>query len=138
MVRRVSFAAALAIVLVTSGVAAASPIRLARHPDYHGGRITFSYLGDICIASEDGTGVRRLTDHVARETYPRFSPDGRWIAFSSNRYGNNDIFIVPVDGGAPKRLTFHSGNDEAVGWARDSKSVIFRASRGVGALPNVA
>ena len=138
MVRRVSFAAALAIVLVTSGVAAASPIRLARHPDYHGGRITFSYLGDIWIAGEDGTGVRRLTDHVARETYPRFSPDGRWIAFSSNRYGNNDIFIVPVDGGAPKRLTFHSGNDEVVGWARDSKSVIFRASRGVGAFPNVA
>ena len=119
-------------------VADASPIKLARHPDYHAGRITFSYLGDIWIANEDGSGVRRLTDNRAREIYPRFSPDGRWIAFSSNRYGNNDVFVVPAEGGAPQRLTFHSGNDEVVGWSRDSKQVIFRAARGVGAFPNVA
>src|SRR5204862_4625932 len=127
------------VILLTPRVRSASgAIRLARHPDYHAGKITFSYLGDIWIANEDGTGVQRLTDNLAREIYPRFSPDGKWIAFSSNRYGNNDVFVIPAAGGAPRRLTFHSGNDEVVGWSRDSQRVLFRASHGDGAFPNVA
>lgn len=139
MARRASIGAFLAaIVLLGSAPAAASPIKLARHPDYNAGRITFSYLGDIWVASEDGSGVHRVTDHLAREIYPRFSPDGRWIAFSSNRYGNNDVFVIPAAGGAARQLTFHSGNDEVVGWTRDGKSVVFRAPRGVGVFPNVA
>ena len=124
MIRRLSPGVLLvAFVVLTSSLAAASPIRLARHPDYHAGQVAFSYLGDIWIAREDGTGVRRLTDHRAREIYPRFSPDGRWIAFSSNRYGNNDVFVVSVEGGVPRRLTFHTGSDEVVSWSRDSTPV---------------
>ncbi len=115
-----------------------APLKLARHPDYHAGRIAFSYLGDIWVANEDGTSPQRLTDHRGHEMYPRFSPDGRWIAFSSNRYGNNDVFIVSATGGAPRRLTFHSGSDEVVGWTRDSQHVVFRAAHGDGAFPNVA
>ena len=80
----------------------------------------------------------RVTDNVAREVYPRFSPDGRWIAFSSNRYGNYDVFVVPAAGGTPKRLTFYSGNDDVVGWTRDGQQVLFRSARGDGAFPNVA
>src|SRR5262245_35273208 len=133
-------AAAVAAVVVAVGAPplAAEPVRLARHPDYHAGSITFSYLGDIWTASEDGTNVHRLTDNIAREVYPRFSPDGKWIAFSSNRYGNYDVFVVPTGGGTPRRLTYHTGNDEVVGWTRDSLNVVFRASRGDGAFPNVA
>jgi tricorn protease len=116
----------------------AAPVRLARHPDYRAGTIAFSYLGDIWTASEDGSNIHRLTDNRAREVYPRFSPDGSWIAFSSNRYGNYDVFIVSATGGAPRRLTYHTGNDEVVGWTRDSQSVIFRAARGDGAFPTVA
>ena len=69
----------LAIVAVAFVVTTptAAPIRLARHPDYHAGKIAFSYLGDIWTANEDGSNTRRLTDHRAREVYPRFSPDGR-------------------------------------------------------------
>ena len=80
----------------------------------------------------------RLTDNLAREVYPRFSPDGRSIAFSSNRYGNNDVFVMSSTGGAPRRLTFHTGGDDVVGWTRDSQTVIFRASRGDAAFPTVA
>src|SRR3954470_16909254 len=116
----------------------AAPIRLARHPDYHAGRVAFSYLGDIWTASEDGAGVQRITDNGAREIYPRFSPDGRWIAFSSNRYGNYDVFVVPSTGGTPLRLTYHTGTDDVVGWTRDSQQVIFRSARGDGAFPTVA
>ena len=60
---------------------------------------------------------------MAREIYPRFSPDGKWIAFSSNRYGNNDVFVISSAGGTPKRLTYHTGSDEVVGWTRDSQHV---------------
>ncbi|HEV3140406.1 MAG TPA: hypothetical protein VGY57_07830, partial [Vicinamibacterales bacterium] len=140
MLRHASASLLLAAALVAgfgdSGFAA--PIKLARHPDYHAGKITFSYLGDIWVANEDGSNVQRLTDNRAREIYPRFSPDGKWIAFSSNRYGNNDVFVIPATGGAPKRLTFHTGNDEVVGWSRDSRFVLFRTAHGDGAFPNVA
>ena len=136
MIRRVSFAAM--ILVACASVAAAGPIRLARHPDYHAGKIAFSYLGDIWTANDDGSGVLRITDNGAREVYPRFSPDGRWIAFSSNRYGNYDVFVVPAAGGSPRRLTYHTTTDDVVGWTRDSQRVLFRSGRGDGAFPSVA
>ena len=139
MVRRSAISLLLAVIVVLSAtVSSAAPIRLARHPDYNSGKIVFSYLGDLWVANEDGTGAHRVTDHTARDIYPRFSPDGKWIAFSSNRYDNNDVFVIPAAGGAAKQLTFHSGNDEVVGWTRDGRSVVFRAARGLGAFPNVA
>jgi len=141
MVRRLVPVAALAVTFVMALRAAPpapGPVQLARHPDYHAGQVAFSYLGDIWIAGEDGANVRQLTNNVARETYPRFSPDGQWVAFSSNRHGNNDVFVVPAAGGLPTRLTFHSGNDEVVGWTRDSRQILFRATRGDGAFPTVA
>ncbi len=137
-VRAAAFAASCFLLVAIPTSSVASPIRLARHPDYHAGKITFSYLGDIWVANEDGSNVVRLTDNRAREIYPRFSPDGRWIAFSSNRYGNNDVFIIPSAGGTPKRLTYHTGADDVVNWTRDSQYVVFRAARGDGAFPSVA
>ncbi len=112
--------------------------RLLRHPSYSKGKVAFSYLGDIWTANEDGTGVLRVTDHKAREVYPRFSPDGKWIAFSSNREGNYDVFVIAATGGKPKQLTFHSADDTVVGWTPDGKSVIFTSSRNKGVFPNVA
>ena len=140
MVRRMSAVLVLlpALFALAAIPAAAAPVKLARHPDYHAGRVAFSYLGDIWTANDDGTAVRRITDNSAREVYPRFSPDGRWIAFSSNRYGNYDVFVVPVAGGTPKRLTYHTGIDDVVGWTRDSQRIIFRSARGDGAFPTVA
>src|SRR5262249_36181451 len=72
---------------------------------------------------------QRLTVHKARDVYPRFSPDGQWIAFSSDRNGNLDVFIVPSGGGTPKALTTHSADDTVLGWAPDSKSVLFSSNR---------
>jgi tricorn protease len=113
-------------------------IKLARFPDYHAGRIAFSYMGDIWVAGDDGSNPVRLTVNTAREIYPRFSPDGRWIAFSSNRFGNNDVFVISASGGTPKQLTFFSGGDDVVGWSRDGQQVLFRSAHGDGAFPNVA
>jgi tricorn protease len=137
MMRRASLVFAI-LTLAVVGASWAAPVRLARHPDYHAGKIAFSYLGDIWVAGEDGSNVVRLTDNTGRDVYPRFSPDGKWIAFSSNRYGNYDVFVITASGGAAKRLTYHTGNDEVVGWSRDSRSVLFRSARGDGAFPSVA
>ncbi|HLW55348.1 MAG TPA: S41 family peptidase [Candidatus Angelobacter sp.] len=110
---------------------AVADAKLLRHPSYHDGKVAFSYLGDIWVANEDGSNPQRLTVHKARDVYPRFSPDGKWIAFSSNRYGNYDVFVIPAEGGYPKQLTFHSAADIVVGWAPDSKRVLFQSSRGL-------
>ncbi len=141
MFRRLSAVVVVAgvLMLVFAGAPhGATQIRLARQPDYHAGRIAFSYLGDIWTATETGADPDRITDHRGHDMYPRFSPDGKWIAFSSNRYGNNDVFVVPAGGGATQRLTFHPGADDVVGWTRDSTKVLIRSARGAGAFPNVA
>ncbi|MBE3099022.1 MAG: PD40 domain-containing protein, partial [Planctomycetes bacterium] len=139
MIRKGLICTGLALVLALAAASAsAAPVRLARTPDYHAGKIAFSYLGDIWIVNEDGSSPQRITDNTARDINPRFSPDGRWIAFSSNRYGNYDVFVIPVAGGAPRRLTYHTGNDEAITWTRDSRFVVFRATHGDGAFPSVA
>src|SRR5438270_13379116 len=107
------------------------PIKLARYPDYHDGKIVFSYLGDLWVVREDGSNPVRLTVHTARDSHPRFSPDGRWVAFSSSRYGNYDVFVIPAEGGEARRLTYNSAPDTVVGWWRDSKRILFASARGL-------
>ncbi len=107
--------------------------RILRHPDYHDGKIAFSYLGDLWVVGEDGAAPpARLTVHLARELYPRFSPDGRWIAFSSYRFGNHDVFVIPAEGGTPKRLTTYSTNDLVVCWTPDGSRIVFCGSHSTG------
>jgi tricorn protease len=104
--------------------------KLVRYPDYHQGRIVFTYLGDIWTADENGGNIKRITVHRARDIYPRFSPDGKWIAFSSDRDGNLDVYLIPAEGGAAKQLTFHSADDSVQGWAPDGRAVLFASQRG--------
>jgi tricorn protease len=113
-------------------------VKLLRHPSYHNGKVAFSYLGDLWIANENGTGVLRLTDNSARDVYPRFSPDGANIAFSSNREGNYDVYVVPTAGGKPRQLTFHSADDSVIGWSPDGKRIVFTSTRGNGVFPTVS
>jgi tricorn protease len=108
---------------------AADEIRFMRDPHVGHGMVTFAYHGDIWVAEESGANPRRITNHVAYESAPRFSPDGEWIAFTSNRFGNDDVFLVPVAGGEPTQLTFHTGSDAVAGWSRDGRHVLFATSR---------
>src|ERR1051326_1307547 len=124
---------ALAVFLLPT--LALAQAKLLRYPSYSKGRIAFSYLGDIWTANENGSGAERLTDHKARDIYPRFSPDGSRIAFSSNRAGNYDVFVMPAAGGKPRQLTFHSADDVVVGWTPDGRDVIFYSVRDKGAFP---
>ena len=112
----------------------ADPIKFARYPHSSHGQIAFSYHGDIWVADNDGVNARRLTAHVANDTFPRFSPDGQWIAFTSNRMGNNDVFVVSVNGGVPQQLTFHTTSDTVQYWTPDGERIIFSTSRGAHAF----
>ncbi len=89
MTRTGTLTIALALALGLAGIATAREAKLVRYPHYHEGKVAFSYLGDIWTAREDGSGVVRLTANKARDVYPRFSPDGRTIAFSSDREGGS-------------------------------------------------
>ena len=97
-----------ALILFGCQLLAAETAKLLRHPSYHDGKIAFSYLGDIWIVSEKGGQPARLTVHTARDVYPRFSPDGKWVAFSSNRFGNYDVFLM-LSGGRPA-LGYRAGS----------------------------
>ncbi len=134
MIRR----ALLTVAALLLPVLAQAQVKLLRYPTYSKGKVAFSYLGDIWVANENGADVQRLTVNKARDQYPRFSPDGQWIAFSSNREGNYDVFVVPVSGGEPRQLTFNSANDDVVGWTPDGKKIVFSSVRGNGAFPSVA
>jgi tricorn protease len=120
----------LLLVLVFSSLVFGREARLVRYPSYSNGRIAFTYLGDIWTADENGQSVQRLTVNRARDAYPRFSPDGKWIAFSSDRNGNLDVFIIPAGGGTPKQLTSHSADDTVLGWSPDGRGVLFSSQRG--------
>jgi len=122
-------AIALFVFCFTSA-AFAREARLVRYPSYSNGRIAFTYLGDIWTADENGQNVQRLTVNKARDAYPRFSPDGKWIAFSSDRNGNLDVFIIAASGGTPKQLTSHSADDTVLGWTPDGRGVLFSSQRG--------
>ena len=92
-------------------------------------RIAFVYRGDVWVARLQDGRARPLAQHVETDSYPLFSPDGQWVAFSSKRTGNWDIFAVPVEGGPARQLTWHSGSDQAFGWRPDGKYLLFSARR---------
>jgi tricorn protease len=76
----------------------------------------------------DGNATR-LTAMQGYETSPRVSPDGKWIAFTGRQYGNGDVYIMSVNGGDVKQITYHSSNDEVTSWSWDSKSIYFNSGR---------
>jgi tricorn protease len=106
------------LVLWNSAALAVDPrdTLLLEQPDISERHITFIYDGDVWMANRDGTGAYRLTTAEGEESLPHFSPDGASIAFSSNYDGNIDVYVVPVAGGSPKRLTWHSADDLVEGF----------------------
>jgi tricorn protease len=129
----------LALLLSTSAFAQERLTRLLRQPDIHGDTVAFVYAGDIWLASARGGDARRLTSGEGMEYFPKFSPDGRWIAFTGDYSGSRQVFVVGVDGGQPRQLTFYNDvgalpprggiDNRILDWTPDGKQVLFNPHR---------
>ncbi|MBB1308996.1 PD40 domain-containing protein [Pseudoalteromonas sp. SR41-8] len=135
-------AIAIAVAPTLSPMAAAydtQDTRLLRFPDIHKESVTFVYAGDIYIANIKTGKSTRLTDHIGFETFPKFSPDGKRIAFSAQYNGSRQIYVMNRDGSDLKQLTYYNdvgvmpprgGYDYRVlDWTPDGKHIVFRANR---------
>src|SRR6267143_3555545 len=101
---------------------------LAHTPTLNKTQIAFSYGGYLWSVPREGGEARQLTTG-GNEGLPIFSPDGNWIAFTGQYDGNFDVFVMPAEGGEPRRLTWHPGPDIAEGGTPDGKKVLCRSGR---------
>ena len=121
------------LTLLAAALASAAPLhaqgtRFLRQPSVSATSIAFVHANDIWVVGRAGGTARRLTSGEGAETDPAFSPDGRWIAFTGEYYGNADVYVVAAEGGQPRRLTWHPGADAVQGWTPDG-DVLFRSGR---------
>jgi Tol biopolymer transport system component/C-terminal processing protease CtpA/Prc len=94
-----------------------------------GQTIAFAYQGDLFLVPAAGGDAVPLTLHEAHDFMPVWSPDGQYIAFASDRFGNFDVFVMPAKGGAATRLTFHSNPEYPYSFSADGQYVIFGGQR---------
>lgn len=115
--------------LVAQPPAAAGPTRLLRSPSVSAAHIAFAHAGNIWVVERAGGTARRLTSIGSEASNPQLSPDGQRVAFSADYGGNTDVYVVPVQGGQPVRLTWHAVADQVQGWTPDGSSVVFASGR---------
>jgi tricorn protease len=135
---RFRFSLLVGLLLIAVAAARAEDTRLLRFPAIHGDRIVFSYAGDLYSVSASGGVARRLTSDQGYEMFARFSPDGKEIAFTGQYDGNTEVYLMPAEGGAPRRLTFTAtlGRDDVsdrmgpnnivMAW-RDDGTIVYRS-----------
>ncbi len=116
----------------------AQEARLLRFPAVHGNQVIFSYAGDLYTVARNGGTARKLTTDTGYEIFPRFSHDGKQIAFTAQYDGNTEVYVMPAQGGIPRRITYTATisrddvsdrmgpNNIVMGWTPDDRSVIYR------------
>ncbi|HEY3579867.1 MAG TPA: S41 family peptidase, partial [Pyrinomonadaceae bacterium] len=119
--------------------------KLLRFPDIQGDRVVFTYAGDLWTAPATGGTATRLTSHPGVEVFGKFSPDGKWVAFTGQYDGDEQVYVVPSTGGEPRQLTFYPAkgplaprwgwDNQVFGWSRDGKRIFFRSLRDSWTLP---
>lgn len=117
-------ASALAAPLRAQGVPSLAEPGIS--PD--GSEIAFASGGDIWTVPAVGGAARLLVAHSAHESRPLYSPDGRRLAFNSNRSGADDVFVMDLQTGEVRRLTHDSGSEQLTGWSRDGTWVYFTSN----------
>lgn len=125
--------------ILTFATSATAQTRLLRFPDIHGDQVAFCHGGDLWRAPAKGGPATRITAHPGQELFPKFSPDGKWIAFTAQYDGDEQVYVVPTGGGVPRQLTYYPAHgplaprwgfdNQVYGWTPDGKSVLFRSLR---------
>jgi tricorn protease len=105
---------------------------LFRFPDVSQSQIVFTYANDIWIVAKEGGMANKLSSPSGVESFPKFSPDGKTIAFTGNYDGNQDVYAMPASGGVPLRITQHGLPDRVVDWTPDGKHILFASGREAG------
>src|SRR6266498_2356768 len=128
-----------------TGQPAFAQTKLLRFPDIYGDKVVFTYGGDLWVASTSGGGATRLTASPGVEVFAKFSPDGKWIAFTGQYDGDEQVYVIPSSGGEPRQLTFYPArgpltprwgyDNQVYGWTNDGKAVLFRSLRDSWTLP---
>ncbi|MCM2256877.1 MAG: S41 family peptidase, partial [Vicinamibacteria bacterium] len=118
---------------------ASAQTKLLRFPDIHGDTVVFTYAGDLWTAPAKGGTAARLTAHPGQENFAKFSPDGKWVAFTGQYDGDEQVYVMPATGGVPKQLTYypargpmaprHGLDNQVYGWTPDGTSIVFRSLR---------
>src|SRR5699024_3208757 len=119
---RVSFWLLAAVLLSVAGVAWAQE-GYYRHPALHGDTVIFVSEGDLWRVSAEGGRAKRLTTHPAAESRPVISPDGTQVAFVASYDGAPDLYLMPIAGGEPRRLTFDGSQVWPAGFSPDGRVV---------------
>lgn len=143
MIIQVFIKAAFLLMLCAASVLAQT--KLLRFPDVAGDRVVFTYASDLWTASTGGGAAVRLTAHPGMEVFGKFSPDGKYIAFTGQYDGDEQVYVVPSTGGEPKQLTFYPAkgpltprwgyDNQVLGWTNDGNSIVFRSQRDSYTLP---
>ena len=139
LTRFLGAAVVLAAMLVLPLAAYATGTKLLRFPNVWHERIVFSYAGDLWTVGTQGGTATRLTSSPGLKLFGKFSPDGRQIAFTAQYGGDEQVYVMPAGGGAPKQLTFYPApgplaerwgyDNQVFGWTPDGAAVLFRSAR---------
>ncbi len=129
--KRIVITLLLSVFFIDTGWTEREQIQLASLPSLSpdGHTLVFEYRHDLWIASSDGGEAKPLTLHPAFDTRPIFSPDGTHIAFMSNRDNTWQTYVIPLSGGTPRQLTFHSQGAVPRAWFPDGQSLIVTSDR---------
>ena len=132
-------AATVSAMLALAAGQGAAQTKLLRFPDISGDKVAFCYAGDLWVAPVGGGTATRLTAHPGLEVFPKFSPDGKWIAFTGQYDGDEQVYVVPSTGGVPKQLTYYPAHgplaprwgydNQVYGWTADGRRILFRSLR---------
>jgi tricorn protease len=122
---------AFSLLVASAEAQTGEPVQLASDPALSpdGKTIVFAYHGELWKVPSAGGLAVPITRHPAKDREPRFSPDGKQIAFVSDREGNSQIFVMPAEGGSARQVTHHTGGSSIADWYPDGKSLLTSAAR---------
>ncbi len=119
---------AVALLAACTAADAGTPGRFMQYPDILGSTIVFSWERDLWIVPATGGVAERLTTHPGMENEPKFSPDGKQIAFQGQYDSGPAIYVIPANGGTPRRVTFSGAGVQPITWTPDGRKIVFRSS----------